>query len=107
MKIKVLIVDDNEADRYLASRAFAESGLAGYESTSWYGILAPARTPPAVVTRLHEVIVSILASADIKDKFAAQGLDPVGAAPREFEAVIKSEITKWAKVVKASGARPE
>jgi tripartite-type tricarboxylate transporter receptor subunit TctC len=85
----------------------AESGLPGYESTSWYGILAPARTPPAAVTRLHEVIVSILASADMKDKFAAQGLDPVASAPREFETVIKSEITKWAKVVKASGARPE
>jgi tripartite-type tricarboxylate transporter receptor subunit TctC len=85
----------------------AESGLPGYESTSWYGMLAPARTPPAVVTRLQEVIVSVLGSADMKEKLAAQGLDPVGNTPREFEAVIKSEITKWAKVIKASGARPE
>jgi tripartite-type tricarboxylate transporter receptor subunit TctC len=85
----------------------AESGLPGYESTSWYGMLAPARTPPAVVTRLHEVIVSVLGSADMKEKLAAQGLDAVGNTPREFEGVIKSEITKWAKVIKASGARPE
>jgi tripartite-type tricarboxylate transporter receptor subunit TctC len=85
----------------------AESGLPGYESTSWYGMLAPARTQPAIVTRLRDVIVSVLGSPDMKEKFAAQGLDPVGNAPQQFEAVIRSEITKWAKVVKASGARPE
>ena len=85
----------------------AESGLPGYESTSWYGMLAPARTPPAIVTRLHEVIVAVLASPDMKDKLGSQGLDPVGNTPQQFAAVIKSEITKWAKVVKASGARPE
>jgi len=85
----------------------AESGLPGYESTSWYGMLAPARTQPAIVTRLRDVIVSVLGSPDMKEKFAAQGLDPVGNAPQQFDAVIRSEITKWAKVVKASGARPE
>jgi tripartite-type tricarboxylate transporter receptor subunit TctC len=85
----------------------AESGLPGYESTSWYGMLAPARTPPAVVTRLHDVIVSILGSPDMKEKLGGQGLDPVGNTPQQFEVVIKSEITKWAKVIKASGARPE
>ena len=85
----------------------AESGLPGYESTSWYGMLAPARTPPAIVTRLHDVIVSVLGSPDMKEKLASQGLDPVGNTPQQFAAVIKSEITKWAKVVKASGARPE
>jgi len=85
----------------------AESGLPGYEATSWYGILAPARTPPQIVARLHEVLVSVIGAPDMQDKLAAQGLDPVGNTPQQFAAVIKSEIAKWAKVVKASGAKPE
>jgi tripartite-type tricarboxylate transporter receptor subunit TctC len=85
----------------------AESGLPGYEATSWYGILAPARTPPQIVARLHEVLVTIIGAPDMKDKLAAQGLDPVGNTPQQFAAVIRSEIVKWAKVVKASGAKPE
>ena len=83
----------------------AESGLPGYESTSWYGMLAPARTPPAIVTILHDVIVPILGSRDMREKLAVQGLDPVGNTPQQFDAVIRSEITKWAKVVKESGAK--
>jgi tripartite-type tricarboxylate transporter receptor subunit TctC len=85
----------------------AESGLPGYEATSWYGILAPARTPAQIVARLHEVLVAVIAAPDMKDKLAAQGLDPVGNTPQQFAAVIKSEIAKWVKVVKASGAKPE
>jgi tripartite-type tricarboxylate transporter receptor subunit TctC len=85
----------------------AESGLPGYEATSWYGILAPALTPERIVARLHEVLVSVIGAPDMKDKLATQGLDPVANAPQEFAAVIKSEIAKWAKVVKASGAKPE
>jgi tripartite-type tricarboxylate transporter receptor subunit TctC len=85
----------------------AESGLPGYEATSWYGILAPARTPSQIVARLHEVLVSVIGAPDMKDKLAAQGLDPVGNTPQQFVAVINSEIVKWAKVIKASGAKPE
>ncbi len=85
----------------------AESGLPGYESTSWYGMLAPARTPSAIVTRLHDVIVAALGLPDLKEKLASQGLDAVGNTPAQFAAAIKTEITKWAKVVKASGAKPE
>jgi len=85
----------------------AESGLPGYEAISWYGILAPARTPPQIVARLHEVLVSAIRAPDMQDKLAGQGLDPVGGTPQHFAAVIKSEIAKWAKVVTASGAKPE
>ena len=68
----------------------AESGLPGYEATSWYGILAPARTPAQIVAQLHEVLVSVIGAPDMKDKLAAQGLDPVGNTPQQFTAVIKS-----------------
>ena len=59
------------------------------------------------MARLHEVLVSAIRAPDMQDKLAAQGLDPVGNTPQQFSAVIKSEIAKWAKVVKASGAKPE
>ena len=85
----------------------AESGLPGYEAISWYGVLAPARTPPQIVARLHQVLVSAIHAPDMQEKLAAQGLEPVGNTPQQFSAVIRSEISKWAKVVKASGAKPE
>src|SRR5688572_13424839 len=62
----------------------AESGLPGYEATSWYGILAPARTPSSIVARLHELLVSIIGSPEMKEKLASQGLDPVGNTPQQF-----------------------
>ena len=85
----------------------AESGLPGYEAISWYGVLAPARTPPQIVARLHEVLVSAIRAPDMQEKLAAQGLELVGNTPQQFSAVIRSEIAKWAKVVKASNAKPE
>lgn len=83
----------------------AESGLPGYDSSSWFGVLAPAGTPANVVTKLQQSIVKVLQLADVRDRLLSQGLDPVGSTPEEFAATIKSEIVKWAKVVKASGAR--
>ena len=85
----------------------AESGVPGYEASSWYGVLAPAGTPRAIIERLHKEIVGVLGEATVREKLVARGLDPVGTAPRDFAATIQSEIAKWAKVVRASGARPE
>ena len=85
----------------------AESGVPGYEASSWYGVLAPAGTPRAIIERLHKEIVGVLGEVTVREKLVARGLDPVGTAPRDFAATIQSEIAKWAKVVRASGARPE
>jgi len=85
----------------------AESGVPGYEASTWYGALAPARTPPAVIARLHAEIVKILADPALRARLADQGFEPVGNSPEEFGAYIKSEITKWGKAIRDAGIRPE
>ena len=85
----------------------AESGLPGYEANNWYGVLVPAKTPHAIVERLNRDIVKILNTPATKDMLFRQGLDASPSTPQEFGAYIKSEIAKWAKVVKASGAKAE
>ena len=81
--------------------------LKGYEASTWYGVLAPARTPRPIVTKLYGEIVKILGVAETRDKLLLQGFEPVGGTPAEFGAYIKSEIEKWGKVVKAAGIRAE
>ena len=83
----------------------AEAGLADFEVSSWNGLLAPAKTPPEIVAKLNREFVRILATADVREKFAAQAAEPVGNTPEQFRAYIKYEIDKWAQVVKASGAK--
>jgi tripartite-type tricarboxylate transporter receptor subunit TctC len=85
----------------------AESGYPGFEVTIWYGLLAPAGTPPAIVRRLHSETVKALASPDVRAKFAELGLEPIGNSPDEFAAIIKSEIPVWAKVIKDAGIKPD
>jgi tripartite-type tricarboxylate transporter receptor subunit TctC len=71
----------------------------------WFGVLAPAGTPAAAVETIHREIANILKVPDVRSRLAAQGADPVASAPGEFDAFIKAEIAKWAKVVKASGLK--
>jgi tripartite-type tricarboxylate transporter receptor subunit TctC len=85
----------------------AEAGLPGYESVQWYGMLAPARTPKEIVTRLHDDTTRILQQPEIKARFAGDGADPVGSTPEEFTRYIQSELTKWAKVARDAGIQPE
>jgi tripartite-type tricarboxylate transporter receptor subunit TctC len=77
--------------------------LPGYAVTQWLGILAPARTPNEIVTRLHAEIARAVANPKVSEQLAGVGADPATASPEEFLAYIKSEIGKWTKVVKASG----
>jgi len=85
----------------------AESGFPGFEATAWYGVLAPAGTPRSVIDRLHDEIVRALKAPDVRERLEGVGFELVGGTPDAFGAYIKSEIKKWAKVVKTSGARPE
>ena len=84
-----------------------ESGVRGYEVSLWFGVLAPAATPAAVVARLNREINAILALADMTEALIAQGLEPEGSTPAAFAARIRDEIAKWRKVVKAAGVHAE
>jgi tripartite-type tricarboxylate transporter receptor subunit TctC len=84
-----------------------ESGLPGFDVTSWYSIVAPAATPPGIVERLQQEIAKALGMPDVKAKLAALGAEPVGNTPAEFAAMIKSESAKWGKIVREAGIKPE
>jgi tripartite-type tricarboxylate transporter receptor subunit TctC len=85
----------------------AESGLPGFEADAWYGVLAPAKTPPAVVDRLNAAIRKAVAMPAVQEKLKGQGYTILVDSPAEFTAYIKSETVKWGKVVKESGATAE
>lgn len=81
------------------------AGLKGFEASSWFGLLAPAGTPPDIVNRIQQAAAKALATDAMKEKLQAQGAIPSGNTPAEFAKVIDSEIKKWAVVVKVSGAK--
>lgn len=85
----------------------AEAGVSGYEASSWYGLMVPAKTPPEIVARLHAESIKALERPDVKERFRATDFHPIGAGPEQFGAHIRSEIVKWGKIVKASGLRAE
>jgi len=84
-----------------------ESGVPGYEATNWFGTAVPAKTPPAIVAKLNQEIARVLHLPDVRERLLAQGMEPVSNTPEEFSTYVRSEMTKWAKVVKASGAKAE
>ena len=83
----------------------AESGLAGFDISTWFGIFAPAGTPREAITRLHTEFTRALAAPDVREKMLNMGAEPVGNSPAEFAAFIRVEAEKYARVIKASGAR--
>lgn len=85
----------------------AESGLPGYEAIAWNGIVAPAATPKEIITKLNAEIVRILNMSDVKERISADGSVPMSSTPEEFAAFVKTELVKWGKVIKASGARAD
>jgi tripartite-type tricarboxylate transporter receptor subunit TctC len=85
----------------------AEAGVPGYGATNWWGIVAPAGTPPAIIERLHAELAAILTSAETKKRFEAEGAEAVPMSPEEFGRFIQAETAKWARVVKEAGIRAE
>ena len=83
----------------------AEAGVPGYDMTNWFGILAPAGLPAPILSRLDALLRKIVAAPDVREVYAQQGADPVGAGSEAFAKVIAADIPKWEKVVRQSGAR--
>jgi tripartite-type tricarboxylate transporter receptor subunit TctC len=107
-KLKLLAVTTPKRLAWLPDvPTVAESGLPGYEVIAWFGLVAPAGTPPAIVQRLNAEAMKALADPGVRQALTAQGFDIMGGTPAEFGAFMKSEIDKWGRVVKASGAKVE
>ncbi len=107
-KLRALAVSGNRRLELLPDvPTVMEAGIAQYVSLQWYGLLAPAGTPPAVIQTINREMVKALQSKDIKDKLASEGAEPAGSTPAEFANLIKNDFEKWSKVAKSSGIEPQ
>jgi tripartite-type tricarboxylate transporter receptor subunit TctC len=106
-KLKALAVTSAQRSAVLPDVPTVEEAgkLKGFDASSWFGLLAPAGTPPDVVNRIQQESAKALGSAAVKDKLVAQGAIPGGNSPQDFSNMIAAEIKKWAQVVKVSGAK--
>lgn len=105
-KLKVIAI--SSAKRFSAAPdipTIAESGIPGFETGSWQGIVAPAGTPPDIVNKLHDTVMKILATPEMKDRLDKAGAETRPQSPAQFGEFIRSEKARWAKVVKESGAK--
>jgi len=85
----------------------AETGVAGYEAGSWYGLSAPAGTSKEIINRLHAETIKVMALPDIKERLANAGFEVVTSNPEQFGAFTRSEIQKWGKIVKSTGLKAD
>jgi tripartite-type tricarboxylate transporter receptor subunit TctC len=107
-KLRALAIGDSQRSALMPELpTVAEAGVPGYQAVIWSGMLAPAKTPRAIVERLNRDVVRAVQSHDVKDRLVQLGSDPVGSSPDEFGAFIRTEITKWAKVARDAGMKPE
>lgn len=108
-KLKALAVTSSQRSAALPDVPTIEQAggpaLKGFEASSWFGLLAPAGTPPDIVSRIQHEVAKSLGSPAVKEKLLAQGANPGGNTPQQFTAFINAEHKKWAQVVKASGAK--
>lgn len=84
-----------------------EAGVRGYEFDTWYGLLVPVGTPRPIVERLNRETARVVDSVTVKEQFATQGIEAAPTSPEQFGTYLRTEVEKWGKVIKASGATPE
>jgi tripartite-type tricarboxylate transporter receptor subunit TctC len=106
-RVKALAVTSSERSKLLPELPSVAETLPGYGASGWYGLLAPAGTPGAIIERLNAEAVKALRDPDVARKLSSQGAEPAPGSAPEFSAFIRREIEKWSKVVKAAGMKPE
>ena len=103
-RVRALAVSGpSRADAFPTVPPVAEAGVPGYEAMQWYGMAAPAGTPAPIIARLHTEAAKALHSDEMREKLALDGAQPVGSTPAEFAALIRRELDKWSRVVRAAG----
>jgi tripartite-type tricarboxylate transporter receptor subunit TctC len=105
-RVKVFAMTGKQRSKSMpAVPTVAESGYPGFEVDSWYGVLVPARTPKPIVATLHREIARATQAPDVRSRFISLALEPVGNTPEEFARIIKEDLARWAKVIKAGNIR--
>lgn len=104
-KVRALAVTSPQRHATLPDVPAMSEYVPGFEVTGWYGFVAPAKTPANIVNKLNAGFVKVLKTKELRERLAAQGIDPLTSTPEEFGAHIRNEVVKWGKVVKASGAK--
>lgn len=103
--IPLAVTSAQQSSKLVGVPTVAEQGVAGFESVAWWGVLAPAGTPADIIKRMNDELNKALRTPEVADKLAAQGMDTVGGAPEALQALVQSEMTRWAKVVKENNIK--
>ena len=104
-KLKVIAITSAKRSAQLPDvPTLAESGYKGFEAVTWFGVLAPANTPAAIVAQLNKAINQALKQPDVADKLQSEGGEILGGTPEQFSTLLRAEVPRWAKIVKESGA---
>ena len=106
-RLRALAITSKDRSPLMPNLPTVAETLPGFEVTTWFGVLAPAATPGPIVGKLNQEIVAILQMPEIRSKLADMGVDVVASTPEEFSAYIRSELVKWAAIIKAAGLKPE
>jgi len=100
MLVPLAVTSAKRSSRLPDVPTLAEQGVPGFESVAWWGVIAPAGTPPQIISRMNEELVKALKATDVAEKLSAQGMEIVGSKPEALQAFLQSEIGRWSKVVK-------
>ena len=107
-RVRALAVTSRERTQLLPELpTVSESGLKGFESVAWVGLLAPAKTPANLITKINQDVVNVVLSPEIKERLKAEGADAVGSTAAQYTKFLQEEAVKWAKVIKFAGVKPE
>ena len=99
MLVPLAVTSGKRSSKLPGVPTVAEQGVAGFESVAWWGVLAPAGTPPAIINRLNDELLKALKTPEVAEKLSAQGMDIVGSKPETLQRFVQTEITRWSKVV--------